>query len=44
MNFFEWFFLGGPWEWVVAVPIISLVLATISFVLSKIWEFLSGGK
>jgi hypothetical protein len=30
ISFFEWFFLGGPWQLMLGLPLIALVLAVIS--------------
>lgn len=36
ISLFEWFFLGGPWQLMIGLPLIALILAGISAALSAI--------
>lgn len=36
ISFFEWFFLGGPWQLMIGLPLVALVLAGFSAALSAI--------
>ena len=42
VSFFEWFFLGGPWQLVLGLPLIALVLAAVSAALSAIARLFKG--
>lgn len=42
ISFFEWFFLGGPWQLMLGLPLIALVFAVISAALGAIVRLFKG--
>lgn len=42
ISFLEWFFLGGPWQLMLGLPLIAVVLTVISAVVGAIARLFKG--
>ncbi len=42
ISLFEWFFLGGPWQLMLGLPIIALVFAVVSTAIGALARLFKG--